>query len=131
MPGWMPTAKMLDAEDDAGTPLAGTPHDALRVAELRIDLDNAQKKIDQLEFFIRHEQGVWLETRDANQRLTKELAASTNYIADCEVHPATIWFANGRRVSIDHTEVTNEIEGGDAYLEVDTFLHPTFAQRTP
>lgn len=54
-----------------------------------------------------------------------------NYIADDEVHPTTVWFANGRKVSIEHTEVKNEIEGGDAYLQIERELHPAFAAMKP
>jgi len=51
-----------------------------------------------------------------------------NYIADHDTYPQTVWFANGRRVSIDHTEVKSEIKGGDAYLQIDRFMHPAFAE---
>ena len=54
-----------------------------------------------------------------------------NYIADHDTYPQTVWFANGRRVSIDHTEVKSEIEGGRAYLQIDRNLHPAFQGQPP
>lgn len=58
---------------------------------------------------------------------TRERDTGGNYIADDDTFPTTVWFANGRKVSIDHTEVKNEIRGGDAYLTIERELHPAFA----
>ncbi len=62
---------------------------------------------------------------------TRERDTGGNYIADHDTYPQTVWFANGRRVSIDHTEVKNEIEGGRAYLQIDRNLHPAFRGQPP
>ena len=65
-------ARLMKGHDQRNREDYYDPEPLVREAELRIDLNNARKKVDQLEFFINREQGVWLETRDANQRLTKE-----------------------------------------------------------
>lgn len=104
-----------------------------RIAQLRSQLDDAHKEIDRLDWLVKRETGVWLETRDANKQLRKEVEnlakvifAGTNYIADSEQCPQTVWFANGRKVTIEHTPVKSEIEGGDAYLEITNEKHPSF-----
>lgn len=58
---------------------------------------------------------------------TRERDTGGNYIADDDTYPRCVWFANGRKVAIEYTEVNNEIEGGDAYLTVEREMHPAFA----
>jgi hypothetical protein len=54
-----------------------------------------------------------------------------NYIADDDTSPRCVWFANGRKVAIEYTEVKSEIKGGEAYLTVERELHPAFGAMQP
>jgi hypothetical protein len=52
-----------------------------RIAELRSQLDTAQKEVDRLDWLVKRETGTWLETRDANQRLTEDATAARQQAA--------------------------------------------------
>lgn len=56
----------------------------------------------------------------------KAAATASNYIADREQSPTTIWLACGRKIEIEYSEVKSEIEGGQAYLEITSEMHPSF-----
>lgn len=57
----------------------------------------------------------------------KAAATASNYIADDDTFPTTIWLACGRKVKIECASPM--LEGPQPYLTIETELHPSFEEK--
>jgi hypothetical protein len=64
------------------------------------------------------------EERHQRDVYQKAAAIASNYIADDDTFPSTIWLACGRKVKVECAQPM--LEGPQPYLTVETEMHPSF-----